>query len=152
MNKLRHLINEIETKIAKEEVINPAVSKSSVGWHIEHSLLTINLIIEALKKSNPDAYQWKFSFIKTLVYTLNKIPRGRAKAPDIVRPKNNFTLETLKNHLEMTKRKLEEMATLHPNNYFEHPFFGKLKLKPTIKFLKIHTRHHLDIINDIIKR
>ena len=151
MNHLRHLLNELEIKIAKEDAINAAVSKSSVGWHIEHSLLTINMIIEALKKSDPISYQWKFSFIKTLVFTLNKIPRGRAKAPGIVQPKNTFTVETLKKHLDQTKEKLGEFATLQPNNYFEHPFFGKLKLKPTIKFLKIHTRHHLAIINDIIK-
>jgi hypothetical protein len=36
------------------------------------------------------------------------------------------------------------------DHFFEHPYFGKLKLKETIRFLEIHTQHHLDIIRDII--
>jgi len=43
------------------------------------------------------------------------------------------------------------LKTLPKDRYFEHPFFGKLKLKQTINFLEIHTMHHLDIIEDIKK-
>lgn len=151
MNKLSTCLNELESKISNSESLNLVISKSPVGWHIEHSLLTINVIIERLKNSNPDAYRWKFNFPKMLVFTINKIPRGRAQSPAPVQPKNNFTIETLKNHLDSTKRKLAELQILKPINYIEHPVFGKLKLKHTIKFLEIHTKHHIDIINDILK-
>jgi hypothetical protein len=82
---------------------------------------------------------------------MNRIPRGRAKAPKVVQPKANFNTETLKNHLEKGKTKLAELDTIGDKNYFEHPYFGHLRLKPTIKFLEIHTNHHLKIINDIIE-
>jgi hypothetical protein len=36
------------------------------------------------------------------------------------------------------------------DHFFEHPYFGKLKLKETIRFLEIHTTHHLSIIEDIV--
>ena len=151
MDKLSNCLNELESKISNSETLNLAISKSTVGWHIEHTLLTINVIIDRLKNSDPNNYTWKFNFPKILVFTINKIPRGRAQSPGPVQPKNNFTMVTLMSHLDSTKRKLAELQILKPNNYIEHPVFGKLKLKHTIKFLEIHTQHHIHIINDILK-
>ena len=152
MKNLIYLITELENKIPKQEFINEAISQTSVGWHIEHTLLTINLIIDQLKKSDPKDYKWKFSFGRILVFTINKIPRGVAKAPNTVIPKNDFTAGTLMKHALVVKEKLKDLQTLNPNNYFEHPYFGKLNLNPAIKFLKLHTKHHIEIINDIIGR
>ncbi len=151
MNRLEKLINELESKISKMELVNQATSKASVGWHIEHTLLTFNLITNTLKKSNPNNYKWKFNFTRFFVFTINKIPRRRAQSPTSVLPANDFNIETLKTHIGIAKEKLKELNFLKPDNYFEHPFFGKLNLKPSIKFLELHTTHHIKIINDIIK-
>jgi hypothetical protein len=151
MEKLMKLILDLESKIQNQEILNPTISKSSVGWHIEHTLLTMNLVIEALQRSNPENYKWTFNFYRILILTLNKIPRGRARAPKVVQPKVDFNTETLKIHLEKGKTKLAQLNTISDKNYLEHPYFGHLKLKSTIKFLEIHTNHHLQIINDIIK-
>lgn len=151
MEKLKKLIQDLESKIPNQEMLNTTISKSSVGWHIEHTLLTMTLVIEALQKSNPENYKWTFNFYRILILTLNKIPRGRARAPKVVQPKVDFNAETLKIHLEKGKTKLAELNTINDKNYFVHPYFGHLRLKPTIKFLEIHTNHHLQIINDIIK-
>ncbi len=150
MPKLQKSLLKLESNIDKQELINQKISKSSVGWHIEHSLLTINLIIDALKNSNPQNYKWKLNFPKLLVFTINKIPRGRGKSPGVVVPVT-YNVESLRNHLEKTKIEIRKLNALNPNQYFEHPFFGNLKLNETIKFLWIHTNHHLAIINDIIK-
>lgn len=150
MNNIESLVTNLENKIQKQQLLNPQVSKASVGWHIEHTLLTIRVILEALKNSKPEEYKWKFNFVRQLVLTTKKIPRGRAQSPKIVRPAENFNNETLKAHVEMVKEKLKELDQLQPDNYFKHPFFGNLNVKPTRKFLEIHTRHHLKIIDDII--
>ena len=39
----------------------------------------------------------------------------------------------------------------HHNAYFRHLIFGNLNKKRTIRFLQIHTAHHLKIIQDILK-
>ncbi len=150
MKKLVELLDELEKKIPQQEVINLAISKASVGWHIEHSLLTINTIIQALRKSNPKYYKWTFKLSRLVVFTINKIPRGRAQSPAVVSPTVDFNVKTLHEHLNNTKQRVVELNSLQANNYIEHPFFGKLNLKQTNKFLVIHTRHHLNIINDII--
>jgi hypothetical protein len=56
----------------------------------------------------------------------------------------------LKDSIAKAKENIASLASAQKNHYFEHPYFGKLNLKPTIKFLKIHTKHHLKIINDIL--
>ena len=145
-------MDELEAKISQQALVNPLVSKVSVGWHIEHALLTVNAIIEALKNSNPASYKWTFSFSRILVFIMNDFPRGRAQAPTVVRPTINFNQKTLVNHINLAKEKIKELDRLQPNNYFEHPYFGHLNVKPAIKFIRIHTKHHLDIINDILKR
>lgn len=151
MNKLQQYLNELETKISKKENHNNDISKSNVGWHIEHILLTINLIIEEVRKSNPENYEWSFKLPRILVFATNKIPRGKAKAPKIVVPKT-YDEQTLLEHLKITKFKIQELENLISDKYFNHPFFGNLKLYKTIKFLEIHTSHHLKIINDILKK
>ncbi|MEP6926782.1 MAG: DinB family protein [Ginsengibacter sp.] len=151
MNKLDELIKDLENKISKQELVHHTISKSSVGWHIEHTLLTIKVIIEALKNSNPNRYKWKFNIARFFIFTINKIPRGRAQSPASVQPADSFNAETLENHVKIIIEKLKELKNLKPNNYIEHPFFGKLNLKSTVKFIAIHTKHHIDIINDIIK-
>ena len=150
MTLLNLQIDELASYIPKMNSMNTEVSKGSIAWHIEHTLLTINAIIKQLPKSNPTAYKWQFKMSKFIVFTLNKIPTGRAKAPDVVTPKTEITLESLEQHIIKTREHLKSLETLSKDAYFDHPFFGHLKLKETIKFLGIHTNHHLGIIKKII--
>jgi hypothetical protein len=151
MNKLLIYVKELESKIPNLEDYNPEISKSNVGWHIEHILLTIKMIIEAVEKSNPADYTWSFKLSRIVVFTMNKIPRGRAKAPKVVVPKT-YDEQTLLDHLKIVTLKIQGLENMSSDKYFEHPYFGNLRLKKTIKFLEIHTKHHLEIINDILKK
>jgi len=46
-------INELESNLIHFEKLNPVISKSSIGWHIDHSLLSTILIISDVERSNP---------------------------------------------------------------------------------------------------
>lgn len=151
MEELRNQLIELENRIKNQDILNPTVSKSSVGWHIEHSLLVMNLTIESIKKSNPDNYKWAFNFNRFMVFMTNKIPRGKVRAPKVVQPTEVFTEDSLKNHLEKVRNNYEKLSELSSNNYFQHPFMGHLNLKSTIRFMKVHTEHHINIIRDIIE-
>lgn len=150
MTHLDSLLNQLESKIPFCDTSNPKISRANVGWHIEHCLLTLNGVTKNLMQSNPKDYKWTFSFIRTVVMFRKKIPRGRAKAPKLVLPEGNLTQESLQTHVSLTRNKVKELLLLSKDNYFEHPYFGKLKLKQTIEFLEVHTQHHLKIIEDII--
>ena len=151
MKILEKLLDQFESRIPLFETENLAISKSNVGWHIEHSLLTINGITKVLIQSNPNEYQWKFKLSRLFIFILGKIPRGKAKAPEVVVPKNEITEAQLLLNLERTRTIILELKSISKDHYFEHPFLGKLKKKDTIRFLEIHTNHHLKIIEDIIK-
>lgn len=151
MASLPALLHELENKIPYSEKVNTKVSQAPAGWHIQHSLLVALQIIQAVERSNPAEYQYKFNLPKFLVYTLNKIPRGKAKAPERVMPKEPFNADELKKDFQLLKSRLHVLETLQPHHFFIHPIFGHLHVKATVKMLKLHTRHHIDIINDIIK-
>jgi hypothetical protein len=82
---------------------------------------------------------------------MKKIPRGRAKSPEVVQPKGSVDENSLKTHLSKTRKKIKELEFLSNDKYFEHPFFGKIKMRQTINFLETHTKHHLEIFEDNTK-
>ena len=149
--KLNKLLEELDTKIEHANVIDSNVSSSPVGWHIAHTYLTIYAISEALKRSNPTEFKPIFKPLKYLVFAMNKIPRGRAQAPKVVQPNPEINVEYLVGLKEKTYQDVQLLNSLPSNHSFPHPYFGNLKLKAAIKFLGIHTYHHLAIINDILK-
>jgi hypothetical protein len=150
MSKLDELVSIIESKIPYFDTLNPEVSKVSLGWHIEHAFLTINKATDLLLESGFNKYRWKFNFMRIIVFTRKKIPRGKAKSPQAVVPNGDLNLENLRIRLSETKEQTDLLKKLREDLYFEHPFLGRLNHKKTVRFLEIHTQHHLDIMNDII--
>ena len=152
MKSLEKVLKDLENKIANQNAFNEKVSKSDVAWHIDHSLKVILAVTEALKKSNPSEYQWKFNLKRQFVYTLGFIPRGKGKAPKAVQSCDEITQESIEQQLKKVAIALEALQQLDKNSHFPHPYFGSLNLSPTLKFIKLHTHHHLKIIDDILKK
>ena len=151
MQNLYLLVNQLESNISQFETTNNSVSGGSVGWHIEHSLKTIDQVITACKNSNPLNYQWQFNFKRFLIMSIaKKIPRGKARAPKIVRPEGEINQKTLTVSFSKVKENMKNWESLDKNTHFPHPFFGILNKKETENFLVLHTKHHLMIINDIL--
>ena len=109
---------------------NLLVSKANIGWHLDHSLKVINNVFTTLKESKSEEYQQKFNALRSLTFTLGFFPRGKARSP-------------IKN--------LKAIDNIDKNQFFTHPLFHQLNKKQTIKFLGLHTNHHLKIVKDILK-
>lgn len=152
MLELHKLLDQLQSDIKSFDKVNLAVSSGSVGWHIAHSLKTIDQIVTACKNSNPSEYQWHFNFNRFLIMSVaKKIPRGKAKAPKIVRPEGDIDTESLTLSLENVRENLKHWNSLDKNVHFPHPYFGILNKKETENFLVLHTKHHGMIIKDILK-
>ncbi|MGE0560702.1 MAG: hypothetical protein AB7O47_02715 [Flavobacteriales bacterium] len=149
--KLNQLIDQLEYNTRHHNVVNKKISSKGVDWHIDHSLRVINGVSKSLKNSNPNDYQWKFNFLRFYILSSGVIPRGKGKSPKVV---NNDTVihpEELQKLITEAKDHLTEIHDLPKKSNFKHPYFGVLNLRMTLLFLKIHTHHHLKIIDDIIK-
>jgi len=151
MKKLISQLNEIENLKQFSDKSAPEISEASVGWHLEHSLLVISKIIEGLKISKSENYQPRNNFAKIFVMTTGYIPRKKGKAPKITIPENDFNSENISKNIELVKTNLHHFNAFHPDSFIEHPYFGHLNVKEALKFLRIHTNHHLKIVKDILK-
>ena len=149
MQKLRKQLDELESFIPQLDVRNEAISASSVGWQMEHDLLVISSVIEGVKRSDSTKYKWRFKPLKYVILWRGVIPRGKVGAPKIVTP-GEITQETLRAHVALCRQRLAELEQVGMDHYFTHPFFGDLKKKETLRFLYVHTEHHLKIIREML--
>tara|TARA_R110002051_G_scaffold104720_1_gene177510 strand:- start:3 stop:452 length:450 start_codon:yes stop_codon:yes gene_type:complete len=141
----------IEDSIQFKERKNLKVSKATVGWHLDHTLKVLNGVLLAIKNSDPKLYQKKFNSLRFITFTLGMFPRGKAKSPKRVLPPEIIETTAIENQLKEVATNLKIMNDLKENQYFQHPFFNHLNKKQTIKFIVLHTNHHLKIIKDILK-
>ncbi len=153
-NNPDHLLSQvdlIESYIAQRDVRNTEVSKADVAWHLDHMLKTILAIGETLSDSNPELYESSFSFIGTMSLTFNYIPRGRAQSPASVRPPDVIHTEDIEKQLALVRSRIPDLLELDKDAHFDHPVFGTINRGKSIRFLEVHTQHHLKIVKDILK-
>ncbi len=141
----------IKEYIDCQEKKNLKISKANVGWHLDHSLKVINSVFEALRNSSSDDYKKNFNTLRLFTFTLGFFPRGKAKSPKRVLPPEIILKEDIETQLEKAIINLKKIEILDENQSFTHPLFKQLNKKQTIKFLKLHTNHHLKIVKDIVQ-
>ena len=114
MRNLEKRLQKLYIFIKDADRVNSSVSSANVGWHIEHSLLVIIKMISALTASDPAQYKWKFNLARAIVFTINKFPRGKGKAPDAVNPKQieKTDFDAL---FTKTREKIEELKKKNNN-------------------------------------
>jgi hypothetical protein len=146
------LLSEIEAHIPNKEIRNRAVSNSDIGWQLDHSLKVFNAVSIWIANSKPEDYKRNFNVWRLILFPLCYIPRGKAKAPKIVRPPEVIKQEDLISQLQTARTHIVKLKTLPKKAYFKHYIFGMLSKKQTLRFLEMHTKHHLKIINDILNQ
>jgi hypothetical protein len=144
-------LSELESYIPQLEKTNSKITHSNVGWQIDHSLRVIRGIAKQLEDSKPSEFKSTFSFTKFFIMTTKHIPRGKAKAPKAVQNENQITEESIREFLEKTKMQIAKIENLDKNSHFPHPIFKHMNKKEAIRFIGIHTEHHLKIIRDMLK-
>jgi|694.fasta_scaffold01591_7 hypothetical protein len=150
MEKLENTVQQLLSYTKQGNSLNEKVSNANVGWHIDHCLMVLNGVLTQLEKSDENDFKSSFNKNRFIVFLTNKIPKGRAKAPEAVKPTEAFNQEKTAFYGEKAIQKIEASINWPTNKNFKHPFFGLLNKKQTIKFLNIHTNHHLKIIKKII--
>lgn len=150
-HKLSIYLDTIESYIPRFEENNLKVSKSTVGWQLDHCLKVINNVSTALETSDSELYKNNFSVLGKLFLALGYFPRGKGKAPKHVIPPEVILKADLISQLESARSNVKNIANLDTNAFFKHPLFGDINTKRVYRFLEVHTNHHLKIIKDMLK-
>lgn len=146
--QLKQLLKYIEAS-DKE---NREISAASIYWHIEHCLKVVSGVIIMLEQSSPNDFKPKFSIPKVFILATGVIPRGKGRAPKQTIPENLSTKVTLIAIHEQVRLQLLRLHDISSTSCFNHPVFGWLNKKQTVRFIGIHTNHHLKIIKDITRK
>lgn len=150
--KLGQQVEQLQELVPCREITNRDISGATVGWHISHCLKVCTEVFDALAASNPAAFKKEFSLPRFLVLLTGHIPRGKARAPKKVLPEGEANNDHLQAQVLEVREKLKNFDELPSNSYFEHPYFKKVSKDQTPRFLVVHTKHHLKIIRDILKK
>lgn len=150
MDKIEIQLQKIESLLSKIDVTNDKVSKASVGWHLEHLLLILNSSLKGLTMTNPTDYNPKFSLKKFVFLNFGMIPRGKIRAPKQFIPLEVPTQESILKLMNLAKERLEAVKNLPEKSFITHPFLGDFDKRTTLKFLWLHSNHHLKIVDDIL--
>ncbi|MEL7530786.1 MAG: DUF1569 domain-containing protein [Bacteroidota bacterium] len=148
---IQNKLLEWESHIPAKDTSDTTVSKVSVAWHLDHGLKVINRIYAALQKSEPSQYKKSYSFTRYAVYLAGAMPRGVGKAPKMVLPPEQILSEDILQQLTEARGNIDKLKQLPSRAHFKHPVFGVLNRDQSIRFLEIHTEHHLKIIRDILR-
>ena len=144
-------LEDLRTSVASAALCVPAVSEWSTGMHVHHCCLAMIGICQSLIASTPPPPPRSgFSLRTSLIFLSGRIPRGRGRAPDVVVPRQDVSPAELWTLLDQSERILAEVNHLDPKTWFRHVAFGVLDRDKTLRFIRIHNRHHLRIISDIV--
>jgi hypothetical protein len=144
-------IKELDSHVSSKDKRNDKISKSDIAWQIDHSLKVFNLVSDTLLNSDPDLYTSKFNKWRLLFFTIGYFPRGKVKAPKYVQPPELILNEDLASQIQLAYENIENIKSANDHAHFKHFIFGVLNKSRTIRFLQLHTNHHLKIIRDILK-
>jgi hypothetical protein len=127
----------------------------SVSQHIEHLVLAGEVIVGNIEASlSLPAEKWRTNGrmrpMGRMVMLMGRIPRGRAKSPQISTP-GNATLDNLRVRLDGLRERMSALCKRTAevglcSHCTTHPILGDFRPKQWVRFLTIHQQHHLDII------
>ncbi len=128
-----------------------SVSAWSVGEQLHHTLLVNESILTKIM-ANESVEGKPTTLIGRIILFLGVIPRGKGKAPKIFVTKQLTEKEvnTLITQQLTTIAILKNIDNTTLQCSFPHPYFGLLTTKQWLRFIQIHTNHHVKIIRDIM--
>ena len=136
----------------------PSVSAWSSEQHLAHIALANELVLRNLKNLASGrgllVTRGGETDPRTLaVLSAGRLPRGQAQAPRIVRPPERVQRELLTQWLADGRTALADLdpRTLLPNELkIPHQLLGPLDAPQWARFAVVHTRHHLEIVREVL--
>jgi len=158
VDRIRTQIEQMKKAFSETEEDLAAITVPRSSWcaaaHFDHIIKVAHGTLLILAKPEPPAAPRGLNLIGRLLLALGWMPRGRAQSPDRLRG-SAVTLEELQASLAELENVLERVASrtvTRPNMpILRHPTFGGLTHAQALRFVRIHTDHHLKIVQKLIR-
>jgi hypothetical protein len=157
LDRVRAQVAELRALADKPEAqlcATAPFSKWNPSEHLDHTIKVTASIVNRLLQADAPRGARSLTFIGRLVLLCGWIPRGVGKAPERVRGTRCNSAD-LHASLAKLEGKLELLTAEHLDDarggIVPHPRFGDLVPTVALRFAVIHTRHHVRIIEDILK-
>lgn len=136
----------------------PEVSAWSTGQQLYHiaevnTVVGKSLIRLSQSEEDQDADR-RASITGVSILATGFIPRGRGNTPARLQAPPDLSRSALQSAVTKSRSCLEDVETLlallqSRKGRIQHPYFGYLRASQWVRFLNIHTAHHLKIVRDI---
>jgi hypothetical protein len=130
----------------------PQVSGWSVAEQLDHATKVLERGLGLIAADSPRLDRG-INLLGRLLLGLGRLPRGVGKSPAAVRGEERSAAqlrETVARIRELLERTDDAVAALAGRGpVLPHPYFGGLTPVQTLRFLVVHTDHHLRIVADI---
>jgi len=151
--RIREQLGRIGTLCGDARVldVNERVSGWSPAEHIDHLLKVTKSVLDRLPSE--EAAPRGINAIGRVILALGWIPRGKGRSPKGLTA-TRCTVEELQARLARVNAAVDatDVAAIDksrtPN--VPHPRFGGLTPSQALRFITVHTEHHLKIVRDIL--
>lgn len=131
---------------------NHPVSGWSASEHLDHTLKVATSILKVIREPKDEVLK-PFNLVGRIVLALGYIPRGRGKSP-----KSLVGTPARAEQLRSAAAEVNALLAAMPADRMKgdrrvvmHPYFGGLNPARALRFAVIHTRHHLKIVDDVLR-
>lgn len=148
LSELDRLFRAMNALVPYANATNRSVSGWSVGEHLEHVCTVAAGFAVVLITGRGPAFTARMPEHRDMVLVDGHIPRGKIKAPPVAAPKGVESAEAYTRMLDRTHARLKSAAEQPGQRTADHPLLGTMTRNEVLRFVAVHTAHHLAIIDD----
>ena len=135
------------------DLLAPEVSGWSVHRQVDHIVKTASKVLEIVEGLLAGGGEpGEPTELGQRILRDGAIPRGVAESPDFVVPAGSPDMDAVRQGLADATTRIEALGPLpEETNRIPHPALGPIDARDWMRFLEVHTNHHLAILADIGK-
>ncbi len=163
MSAIRRLYDEINDVLSMDQAVRDLVVPKVSAWtpieQIAHvskaNRWVLSSLVAILTRGMHFEESGRPTAVGRFVLGTGFIPRGIGKAPSAAQPDTPVKIDRLRDTIETQMRHLdtiyaERQEAARSRQQFRHPVFGFLTPRQWIRFVHVHTKHHMKIVRDIL--
>jgi hypothetical protein len=152
LDRLRAQNEDMRHRLRGELAAGPVTRSAwSALEHLDHTIKVASGLLHVLNKEEIPRLPRGISLVGRLVLLTGWIPRGRGRSPERMLPAP-ATVDELQQRLTEMDAQIERIANRTAATpafpIVRHPVFGGLTYGQALRFIAIHTHHHLKILDD----